>query len=682
MRYQDFELEISKNDSVGNYTAKVRSPLGEAQENFALPDAVSLENLILKMRGFSRSSRSPNSPEMQAACRFGEMLFDNAFKGDVGNLFKSCLDSTTTDSGLRIKLILQNAAELSALPWEFLYHPKKRDFLAHSPATPIVRYLQHATAIKPLEVTLPLKLLVVIASPSDIARLDTAKERRELEQALKPLEEDGELQITWIEKATIASLAEALEEQSFHLLHFIGHSYFDEKQGEGALILEDAQGRSDYYEAARLKVLLHDHHSLRLVVLNSCEGAKQDERDPFSSIATTLMLAGIPAVIAMQFEISDQAAITFAKIFYKWLAKAIAIDEAVGKARKYLYAVEKNNVEWGTPVLYLRAKDGVLFTATQVSNKAYYVPQTDAFEKARLALEEEQKKWEEEKALINQKEELKRLEEQRKHIESERQVMEEKMRKSDTDEFAKQEQREREGKEYCAKANELYGKKDYTEAVKCYQISAEWGNAEGQCWLGFMYHNGYGVKQDYAEAVKWYRKSAEQGNAPGQSNLGIMYRFGYGVKQDYVEAVKWYQKSAEQGNALGQRNLGIMYQNGYGVKQDYTEALKWYQKSAEQGNATGQNDVGVMYQYGYGIKQDYAEAVKWYQKSAEQGSAYGQYCLGLMYENGNGVVQDKHKALELYRKAAAQNENEQHKKNFERLQKELPAPGFWEKLFK
>jgi formylglycine-generating enzyme required for sulfatase activity len=107
--------------------------------------------------------------------------------------------------------------------------------------------------------------------------------------------------------------------------------------------------------------LLHDHHTLRLVVLNSCEGAMQDVNDPFSSIATTLMLAGIPAVIAMQFEISDQAAITFAKIFYKWLAKGTAIDKAVGEARKYLFAVERNNVEWGTPVLYLRAKDGELF---------------------------------------------------------------------------------------------------------------------------------------------------------------------------------------------------------------------------------------------------------------------------------------------------------------------------------
>jgi len=364
MNYQDFELEISRNgtDSEYKYLAKVRSPQGEAQQRFNLPERMRLENLILKMHNFSRSNRSANSPELQAAKDLGNLLYDNAFGGEISEVLRSCLDRTSVDNGLRIKLILQDTPELSSLPWEFLYLSNRRDFLAHSPVTPIVRYLQQTTAIKPLAVTLPLNLLVVIASPSDLDVLNTAAERQALEQALAQLEEDAQLRITWIEHATVAKLDEALKTDSFHLLHFIGHSHFDDKRGEGALVFEDESGRGDYYEATRLKVLLKDHHALRLVVLNSCDSAKQDDLDPFSSIATTLMLARIPAVIAMQFAISDSAAIAFAKIFYEYLAKGTAIDEALGQARKHLYAVERNNVEWGTPVLYLRAKDGVLFT--------------------------------------------------------------------------------------------------------------------------------------------------------------------------------------------------------------------------------------------------------------------------------------------------------------------------------
>ena len=370
MNYQDFELEISKNGTAGDYVVKVRAPEGqEAKEYFTLPAGVILKNLILTMCSFSRSTRAINSPETQAACELGGVLFDNVFKGEIGNLFKSCLDHPATDSGLRIKLILQDAPELSTLPWEFLYDSKKRSFLAHTQATSIVRYLQLPDAIKPLEVTPPFKLLVASASPSDFGHLNLDKEQEELKKAFDKLEHEGIVQVTWLEHATVEKLATAFEEQNFHWLHFMGHSGFDDKFGEGVLVLEDESGRGDYYGATHLRVLLQDYDSLRLVVLNSCSGAKQEANDPFSSIATTLILGGIPAVIAMQFDISDQAAIGFAETFYKHLAKGDAVDKAMAETRKHLYAVKCNNVEWGTPVLYLRAKDGVLFQTTQTTIK-------------------------------------------------------------------------------------------------------------------------------------------------------------------------------------------------------------------------------------------------------------------------------------------------------------------------
>jgi hypothetical protein len=43
---------------------------------------------------------------------------------------------------------------------------------------------------------------------------------------------------------------------------------------------------------------------------------------------------GIPAVIAMQFEISDDAAIEFAPALYGALAARRAVDTAVAEARK------------------------------------------------------------------------------------------------------------------------------------------------------------------------------------------------------------------------------------------------------------------------------------------------------------------------------------------------------------
>ena len=84
--------------------------------------------------------------------------------------------------------------------------------------------------------------------------------------------------------------------------------------------------------------------------------------------------------------------------------------------------------------------------------------------------------------------------------------------------------------------------------------------------------------------VEWYTKSAEQGYAHGQCNLGYMYKNGFGVTKDYKKAVECYTKLAEQGYAPGQYNLGVMYENGHGVTKDLKKAVEWYTKAAEQGN--------------------------------------------------------------------------------------------------
>jgi hypothetical protein len=65
-------------------------------------------------------------------------------------------------------------------------------------------------------------------------------------------------------------------------------------------------------------------------------------------------------VIAMQFEIADEVAGTFAHEFYGALSDGYPIDAALTEARKAIFATGRD-VEWGTPVLYLRAPDGRIF---------------------------------------------------------------------------------------------------------------------------------------------------------------------------------------------------------------------------------------------------------------------------------------------------------------------------------
>src|SRR5439155_27058566 len=101
-----------------------------------------------------------------------------------------------------------------------------------------------------------------------------------------------------------------------HILHFIGHGAFDDQNGEGVLVMEDSEGKAARIDSERLRVLVQGKTRLRLVVLNSCLGTEGDDARPFSSVAAGMVRSGIPAVIAMQFEISDDAARAIAETFY------------------------------------------------------------------------------------------------------------------------------------------------------------------------------------------------------------------------------------------------------------------------------------------------------------------------------------------------------------------------------
>ena len=57
-------------------------------------------------------------------------------------------------------------------------------------------------------------------------------------------------------------------------------------------------------------------------------------QDVFSSTAAALVRLGSPAVVAMQYEITDRAAIEFSRYFYNSIAAGTPVDAAVARARR------------------------------------------------------------------------------------------------------------------------------------------------------------------------------------------------------------------------------------------------------------------------------------------------------------------------------------------------------------
>ncbi|MDZ7359838.1 MAG: CHAT domain-containing protein [candidate division KSB1 bacterium] len=265
----------------------------------------------------------------------GQALFNALLTGEMRSRYDvSQREAAQKGPGRRFKLRIQSP-ELAALPWEFLYDPRQAEYVCLSRSTPVVRYLELSQIIQPLAVTPPLRILGMMVSPSDLQPLDLDNEKHRVEEANKNLQKKGLVELTWLGGKTWRDLQKAMRAGPWHIFHFIGHGAFDRNAGEGLIFLEDEDGASYRLSATQLGRLLADHFSLRLALLNACEGARGSERDIFSSTGAILVRRGLPAVLTIQYEITDRAAVEFSRSFYEALAEAMPVDAAVVEAQSH-----------------------------------------------------------------------------------------------------------------------------------------------------------------------------------------------------------------------------------------------------------------------------------------------------------------------------------------------------------
>lgn len=372
MDYLDFDIELREHDD-SHYAIAVRSPVGEARSTAPFPlttaaldtELLRVENAILRSVGGGRKDPTPDEATVQA---FGQKLFEFLLSSEPLSLYRQCQQLADAQSkGVRMKLNILPPG-LAILPWEFLYDPRRRDYVCLDPNTPLIRYTELPLTVRRLPVTPPLRILGVCINAVDLGGLDVAEEQRRMEDAVRGLQAQGQVELTWLEGQTSDDLQRAMRRGSWHILHFIGHGSFDVLRDEGTIILADEQGMAAPLSATQLaRLLQRQRSSLRLVLLNACEGARGGQQDLFSSTATTLVGSGIPAVLAMQYEITDDAAIQFARTFYEALADNLPVDTAVADARNAINLHNRYSLEWGTPVLYMRSPDGHLFDLTTTS---------------------------------------------------------------------------------------------------------------------------------------------------------------------------------------------------------------------------------------------------------------------------------------------------------------------------
>ena len=370
MRYEDFSLWIEPAREDGAHPVLVqRSPARKGGRGVFLPPYTELGVEI---------QASPESPTREVRRKdrraglspreAGDLLFRCLFTDPLKALLEQSLAIVGSRSGrgLRIKVELDSEhpelARLRNLPWELLYWQEKRRYLSLSRQTPVVRSLSVPQRIAPLRLSPPFRVLAVLANPAGSTPLDIERERRALAEICGGFP-DVELDV--LETATIPSLLDALSEQPRHVLHFIGHGGFDPATGTGELLFHDGSGRGRSGRGESLAGLLVDFTSLRLVVLNACDTARfsmTPALEPLGGVGPALLLNGLPAVVAMQAPVSDPAALLFSEAFYSSLLQGDPIDAAVTEGRLAIHASDPDSAEWATPVLFLQAENGQLFS--------------------------------------------------------------------------------------------------------------------------------------------------------------------------------------------------------------------------------------------------------------------------------------------------------------------------------
>ena len=375
--YLDFYIEVTGQDAP-RYQIGVRSKAGEARAATTFPytnaeletELQRLENAIL----YAQVGTRGRLPPQEAAVRdFGARFFEFLLPpGETRSLYYECRRLAEFEGkGVRLNLLIQ-PPHLAALPWEFLHDPRRRDYIALDPHTPLVRYPEVAQSVAPLPVTPPLRILGLVANPTDLRRLDVEAEQRQVMTALQPLLDRGLMEVTWLPGQGWRELQQWMRPGygPWHIFHFIGHGSFDPNRDEGRIFLAGEQGQAQAISATQLsRLLAFQRGTLRLAILNACEGARGGKFDALSSTAATLVLDGLPAVLAMQYAITDSAALEFARTFYSALGDNLPVDAAVAEARNAINLQNNASLEWGTPVLTMRSQDGQLFDLTKADGR-------------------------------------------------------------------------------------------------------------------------------------------------------------------------------------------------------------------------------------------------------------------------------------------------------------------------
>jgi tetratricopeptide (TPR) repeat protein len=408
--HQEFYISVTplKEDEYLIRTEQVSSGVPHAEEIVTwnvdewLSEASQLMNdpllgLLRGNVGALASSRSGLMPEVDfsevtlapSLVDFGQKLYNALFEGRIRDSWVTAQGiAQNRRDGLRLRLGLKGD-RLQRLPWEVL-HAGNRPLATgtdvvfsryQSTFAPMGNGLQlHQTL--GLEQNEPLRILMVLAGPSDQDVLQLEQEAKHLREELltdSGSSDQAEIELTILPQPGRELLTQELEHGHYHVLHYAGHSDLSASGGDVYLV-SDKTGLQEVLSGDDLAGLLVNN-GIRLAVFNSCRGVYAATADPqvaaeAGNLADALLKRGIPAVLAMAERIPDDVALNLSRMFYRSLKQGSPIDLSLSRARQGLISsYSSNQLYWALPVLYLHPEfNGYLQTNESAGHTPNLLP--------------------------------------------------------------------------------------------------------------------------------------------------------------------------------------------------------------------------------------------------------------------------------------------------------------------
>lgn len=346
--------------------------------------------------------------------RYGQRLFAGIVNEDAAPNFENrstkagyVIARDRTQGKMRWQLRLD--AESAAYPykWEFLSEEGADKPLAVREFSPYYRLQGGRESIPPLPAH-PVHVLFVIANPTNLAEglppinrlqpLLVDKELDVIRRAMAPLVEKGWMTYEVMhsaadERFSLDSIKERLQEsgvagaQNIHALHLVAHGIY--LGDDFFVVLENEAREFELISALDFRNGVTVGNELRLIALATCVSAApgqtplpatevdqqfQETGRVYRSLASNLVAAGIPAVIAMQKNMPIDAAQVFTQRFYGDLARSGRVDMAMAATRHDLYTAAPDSWTWGIPVLIMGQQDGKLFEVKRQEKDAFRPP--------------------------------------------------------------------------------------------------------------------------------------------------------------------------------------------------------------------------------------------------------------------------------------------------------------------